>query len=454
MVIPVDLALNLSGVVISPVRVAMIVLFLPALAAFATRSGRRLFAFDVLFFAFSLWTGVAMLLKYGVAQGMQSAGQFVLETLGVYLLVQGFVRNTEGFRRVIRTLFMLIAILVPLAFIEAAILKEHYLINTVRMLIGAPPLDTTHAGERLGMQRVTSVFSHPILYGVFCATAFSMVWYAASGLSARIVQGLIVALATFFSLSSAPLLVLAVQFATIAVERVTRGIPGRLNLIMCAAGLIVLFLNLFTGRGLFGVMVLLTFSPDTAFYRRLIFEHGIDDVFRSPLFGIDPATWTRPAWMTHSIDNFYIVQALQGGVPSVIFLLTSIVLLIRRLFRLPDATVQSGIAPLRRGWVYSTFALVLCGATVHFFGTAQPYFAFIIALGAALVRIEAEAVPSFDIGSNGGRKSLAEVARPSKTKSASLVPCVGLGSRAMGVSPPVKRRVSGQPVRRRPRQSG
>jgi hypothetical protein len=391
MVVPVDLALNLSGVVLSPVRVTMILLIVPALAVFATRPGQRLFAFDLFFFAFALWTALAMLAKYGPGQGLQAAGQFLLETLGVYVLVQAFVRTPDGFRRAVRTLFILIAILAPLAFIEAAILKEHFLINIARMLRGAPPLDATIAGERLGMQRVTSVFSHPILYGVFCATAFSMVWYASSTFFLRILQGFVVAAAAFFALSSAPLLVLAAQFACIAIERVTRGVPARLSLIMGAAALFVIMLNLFTGRGLFGVMVLMTFSPDTAFYRRLIWENGIDDVLRAPLIGIDPVNWTRPAWMTPSIDNFYLFQAMQGGAPSVLFLLIALVLVIRRLFRRPDAVIPVALAPLRRGWVYSAFALALCGATVHFFGTAQPYFAFIIALGAALARMEAAA---------------------------------------------------------------
>jgi hypothetical protein len=103
-----------------------------------------------------------------------------------------------------------------------------------------------------------------------------------------------------------------------------------------------------------------------------------------------PEVWTRPFWMKPSIDNFWLFQAMQGGIPSVAFLLLAILLIIRSLYRVPRADLPPALEGLRRGWLYLIIAMVLCGATVHFFDKLQPYFAFVVATGAAAARIIAD----------------------------------------------------------------
>jgi O-antigen ligase len=155
-----------------------------------------------------------------------------------------------------------------------------------------------------------------------------------------------------------------------------------------SAGL--LFVHFASNRGLFVLMVIFTLSPASAYNRRLIWEHGIDDVLRSPLFGIRPETWTRPFWMKPSIDNYWLFQAMQGGIPSVLLLLLAIMLIIRQLYRLPTNSLPPALEGLRRGWLFLIIAMILCGATVHFFDKLQPYFAFVVATGAAAARILAD----------------------------------------------------------------
>jgi O-antigen ligase len=243
-------------------------------------------------------------------------------------------------------------------------------------------------GERFGVIRVTTIFSHPILHGLFCAPLVAVVWYTETSVFARLWKTAVVIGATAVSLSSAPLLVMILQFVMIAVEYATRQIKHRAKIIGAAVLSMLAFVHVTASRGIFAVVVILVLNPATAYYRREIWNSGMIDVRRSPIFGIVVENWTRPAWMVSgSIDNFWLFQMLRGGVPSVAFLLLAIVLIYWRVFRLADAAIPDVLRRQRRAWAYALAALLIGAVTVHLYGKAQPYFTFLIAIGAALVRL-------------------------------------------------------------------
>jgi O-antigen ligase len=174
----------------------------------------------------------------------------------------------------------------------------------------------------------------------------------------------------------------------IAVEYATRQIKHRAKIIGAAVLSMLAFVHVTASRGIFAVVVILVLNPATAYYRREIWNSGMIDVRRSPIFGIVVENWTRPAWMVSgSIDNFWLFQMLRGGVPSVAFLLLAIVLIYWRVFRLADAAIPDVLRRQRRAWAYALAALLIGAVTVHLYGKAQPYFTFLIAIGAALVRL-------------------------------------------------------------------
>jgi hypothetical protein len=143
-----------------------------------------------------------------------------------------------------------------------------------------------------------------------------------------------------------------------------------------------------TGRGVIGSIELLVANPQTFHYRTLIWNQGIDDVLRNPLFGIRPETWTRVFWMKESIDNFWLLQSMRGGIPSTVFLFGSMLLMARSMVHgIFDEDLDPDVAALRRGCLFMLLAFFLCGAAVHFFDKVQPFFALMLGFTGAVHRL-------------------------------------------------------------------
>jgi hypothetical protein len=120
----------------------------------------------------------------------------------------------------------------------------------------------------------------------------------------------------------------------------------------------------------------------------LIWNQGIDDVLRNPLLGFREETWTRLFWMKPSIDNFWLLQSMRGGIPSTLFLLASMLLMARTMVHKTfDRDIDPEVAALRRGCLYMQLAFFLCGSSVHFFDKVQPFFALMLGFTAAVNRL-------------------------------------------------------------------
>lgn len=384
-IIPNQIALNLGGVHLPPLRIALLLLLIPIIMAMLRRQGGKLYDFDKWYIAFVLWTCFCIMINRGVG-GVEPAGQFALEYLFVYMMAQGCLTSVSKLRAVLSLTVLLVLGLLVLAAPEA-INRQYYTQNFANMLMGRPLMAADPEYVRMGMQRAMTVFTHPIIYGVFCATLFGLVWQIERAPLKRFLSAAILLAATFFSLSSAPLLVLALQLILMAVERATRWLKNRAKIFLSILLTLFVLLETFTGRGFVGTLMIFTLNPATAYYRKLIWTNGIDDVLRNPIFGMRPEEWTRLFWMQDSIDNEWLLQMMRGGIPSIIFLMVSLLLLARRLYARPDHAIPDILTRLRRGWLFMMIALVLCGATVSFFDKMQSFFALMIGLGGVIARL-------------------------------------------------------------------
>ena len=382
---------RVAGLLITPVRLATIALIIPAIAAFSAR-GLKFHAFDLWFFAFALWSCLCIMRNYGMG-GIENAGQFLLETAVLYFIVVASISRAAQVTAIYKTFFLVAAVLLAMAPAEIAA-NRHIYLDAFGVVGGRSQLGEIF-GERFGVIRVTTIFTHPILHGLFCAPLVAVIWYTETGF-ARLWKTVVVVAAAAVSLSSAPLLVIMLQFVMIAVEYATRWMKHRATIIGAAIISMLTFIHFTASRGLFAVVVILVLSPATAYYRRDIWDYGMIDVRRSPIFGIVVENWSRPAWMVSgSIDNFWLFQMLRGGVPSVAFLLIAIVLIYWRVFRLTDGAIPDLLRRQRRAWAHALAALLIGAVTVHLYGKAQPYLTFMIAIGAALVRLlDAAPAPS------------------------------------------------------------
>jgi hypothetical protein len=374
--VPIEFSLELGPLFLTASRAYLIVLSLMILPHLG---GLRLRIFDWLFVGHVVWTCVAYATIYPGGKMIEMAGSYGLEFLIVYLATRIYLQTLQQIRAVITLLFVMT--LISLAFaIPEAITGVRFAHEAASSLTGITyRIDYE---ERMGITRAASLFEHPILYGVFCASLLSLVWFTSTP-AQRSYKAPAIVVATWLSASSAPLLTLGAQFLLIVIERITRDLKVRRDkLLAVIAGAFFLFVQLFVGRGLVGILALITINPSTAYTRRSQWDYAIDDIMRNPWFGFIPSTYTRPFWLAPSIDNWWLLIMMRSGIPSLVLIGLSVLFLWIAMAK-RTSTLQDFVI-LRRGWGLMMLALILGAATVTFFGKLQPLFAFYMGMGAAL----------------------------------------------------------------------
>ena len=230
-------------------------------------------------------------------------------------------------------------------------------------------------------------FSHQILFGVFCASLFAILWFEARTVRERALRTAACLAGVVFSLSSAAFLLLAMQIALIATERATRVLRNPAMIVCTGIGLTALAIEVAVNGGLVGFFTrYLSLNAETAYYRQLIWLHVTDDILANPLMGTG-GPWSRPAWMVESIDHVFFAKAIAYGVPPIAMITAAAVIIGRNLFRHPSTLANGVFRSLRLGWVFCVLGVAVAGLTVDYFGRALPFVMFVIGLGAALDRV-------------------------------------------------------------------
>ncbi len=216
---------------------------------------------------------------------------------------------------------------------------------------------------------------------MFCAATLSLVFYGLrGGLWQRLSRSTVVVVATFFSLSSAPLLALGLQFGLIAWDFATRRVPHRWLILGGGFAAAFIAVDIVSTRSPFLVLSsYLTFNTQTGYMRTYIWDYASADVLRHPLFGIGLNEWARPEWMPPSVDNFWLLTALRYGLPAFAFLALGIVFSLQFLVRRRITSVS--ISEVRRGLMVSLLALIFVGTTVHFWNATFCTFMFLLGSG-------------------------------------------------------------------------
>ena len=385
--LPIELSFYLGPLFMTPTRVFLMVTAVPLIVILFTRE--KLMAIDFLLMAYVMWVVLAFLVKRGTG-GLEAAGQSFLEATVSYLVARLFFKEAGQVVRYIMVISLTIFVLGLLA-IPEAIGHTRYLHDIPKMLTGISYV--MQDDLRLGLLRAASTFENPILFGLYCATFLSLVWYSTYGLGIRLALGAGIVMATGLSLSSAPMLLLVLQIVLIAAEHATRRIKRRAFYIVVGVLAAVAFIETFSNSGVAGLIAShLTFNPSTAYYRLLQWRFSIDDVMANPFFGINFENWTRPYWLTDSIDNNWLLLAMRSGLPAVMLLFAGLALLAYRLYRRRKTMRDPVLKSLMLGWIIGMSALFLGAWTVALFGKMTSAMFFLIGLGAALLQMKDSAV--------------------------------------------------------------
>ena len=125
------------------------------------------------------------------------------------------------------------------------------------------------------------------------------------------------------SLSSGPLLAVLVQMCLATWDRLLFFMRFRWVVLGFLALFALLLLKILAQFHLLDfVLEHFTFNKDFADGRLVVFDYGMMEVMKHPVFGIGLSDWTRPWYRAgkSSFDNFWLLEAMRFGVPTFAFL--------------------------------------------------------------------------------------------------------------------------------------
>lgn len=358
---------RLGPLYMTSVRLVVLVLVLPLAIRLLMGHFGRILLIDILFFLHIAWAAVALAVN-NPDMVVTQIGSLGPEFLGGYLIGRAYIRSREQFVALCRWAMMVVLVTLPFALYET---RTGYppIIGTLQKLPGFGSFSIVNYEGRLGLQRVQAMTTHPIHYGLFASTALSLTLVGLKGVMSdtrRYLAGAGVALCTFLSLSSGALLPMIMQFFLIGWGITFRrtGMPWLLLALL--AGAAYLTVDLLSNRSPIQVFFsYATFSAHNAYWRGLIFEWGMKNVWDNPVFGIGLNDWVRPHFMhTGSMDNFWLVMAVRYGFPG--FLLVALPYLwgLWRVGR-REFSADPELARLRRAWMFTFVSLTFTLCTVH-----------------------------------------------------------------------------------------
>jgi hypothetical protein len=384
LILPPEFSITIGGLRLTPYRGLLLAVTVPLLLRLLQNSRQPPHVVDYLVMAHAAWVVLALTVYGGIATGLESGGIYVVESLGAYLVGRVAVTSAEEHRALLRFMVTVLAVMFLFTLPES-VTGKHFIRDAARTIVGGPGLPIID--PRLGLDRAFGSFDHPILYGVFAASTFAAAYYVLvrEQLRAKAIGLMgIVGGSAFLSLSAGPFVGLACQGALIAWDRLTKGINLRWWALFSLFMLMWFAVSLGSNRSPIKVFIsYLTFSPQSAYNRILIWEYGSAEVGRHPLFGIGFGDWVRAPWMSDSMDNFWLLTAVRYGLPALIFLVAAIVVLAIR-----QARVSGRNADLNRhrmAWLAIIVGLAVSGVTVHFWNSVFTYFFFLIGTGAWMV---------------------------------------------------------------------
>lgn len=371
-------------------RVLVLIATVPLMTGVLLGRYGRIFAVDWLFALHILWAGVALFVN-SPDRALEQVGSVGVEFLGGYAIGRAYIRDRATFILLCKRLALLICLALPFALFETLTGRPHVL-EALRKIPMVQTVTIAHQEPRLGLQRVQFTFSHPIHFGLFCSIVMSLTFVGLKGVisdNRRWLMTLVVGLCGFLALSSGALLAIILQLGFFAWAAAFASIKQRWWLLFWL--LVVAYIIVDIGSNRTPLMVALehlTFSAHNAYWRTIIFEWGIANVFGSaekgivgsPLFGLGLNDWVRPSFMhSGSMDNFWLVVAVSYGVPGFLLIAAGYVSVLAAMMRLKIE--DTAMALCRRAWVFTFLGISFTLCTVHIWGNLYSFFAFIFASG-------------------------------------------------------------------------
>lgn len=380
------LGFNLGPVYLNLVRLVLLVTVVPfTLHLFAGRYGRILVP-DIFFFLFIFWMAVTTSIN-DPDRVLENVGSTSIEFIGGYVLGRACIRTPDDFIRLTRALVLMVTLTVPVAIYEL-ITNVPLILSVLQRIPGVrTEYIVDNADEmRMGLYRVQAMFPHPIHYGMFCSSAFALCYLGLKGVysdTKRYLALAVITFCTFTSLSSGALLPIFMQTGLLVWAVIFRKTEKRWLILTLLFAAMYVALEFLSNRSpIIVIMSYTTFSAWNAYWRALIFEFGIQNVWAHPWFGIGlTADWVRPRWMgPSSVDNFWLVVAMRYGLPGIILLGVGY---LQPLWAVGMRKFDPArpIWGLRRAWLIVFMGMTFSLSSVHVWSTLYSFVFFMFGAG-------------------------------------------------------------------------
>ncbi len=364
-VLPVEF--QLGSLALSLQRVFLLAVIVPLTVNLFTGRYGKIMATDYLFLAHILWASLAVAVN-NPSRAVENIGSTATEFLGGYVVGRAFIRTPDQFEKLFKVLIFFVVAFLPFSIVEAR--TGNAIIPA--FIDGLPGVDSVPQlaiDKRMGLERVQNVFAHPIHYGLFCSVAFAMVWV---GFASRMASGartfylIAIAFSVFLSLSSGALLSLLLQAGLIGWAYVFRNVKRKWAMFFGLLAFLYVAIDLLSNRTPIRVLMsYATFSAHTAFYRGIIFEWGMKNVWANPILGLGLRSWIRPGYMTTgSVDNFWLVMAMRNGIPGFLLIIGGYFAGLIRIGR-RDLSAAPVVEKFRLAWMITFCGLSFTLCTVH-----------------------------------------------------------------------------------------
>ena len=222
------------------------------------------------------------------------------------------------------------------------------------------------------------MFSHPIHYGLFCAFLLSPVLFGLGWV--RPVRGAAaaaLAAGCFLSVSSGAVLSVGLQIGLAFFHRAAAVVGPPWRILIATGALFYLAIEIVSTRSAFAaISTRLAIDNHTAEFRTLIWHFGSEQVAQTPFLGNGYRNWARPVWMADSVDNHWLQQAMQHGLPAAALLVAALGTALWQVNRCPAP--DSG---MRLGWTLFVTGFAFSASTVAIWGEIQVIFMLLFGAG-------------------------------------------------------------------------
>lgn len=358
-------------------RVVLLMLMPSAISAYKNQEIAPKFSDALIVFAL-IWLFISQFITIGLDKALANGGASLIDIGLSYFVARSKITSPDRARDLmvkIGPVFLLAGLTVALEAVSGRYIVQPF----ASSLTGQPVnMGADISGGRLGLVRGAGPFPHAILGGLQLASLLPI--FLLSNLKAKAKYlGIVAAGTSIFSVSSSVGIGIILSTFLVLFELFRDKFK-----IFTWNGLIISFVSvlvsaqMFLSGGVVKVIVnYLTLDKWTAYYRTLIWQYGLENVYRHPWVGMGLEDWVRPHWMTSSIDNYWLYLAVCYGVPEAVsrlgIPLVAAVLAGRALIKLDKFDRRIAI-----GFIIAMTMMTVMAFTVTYWGVTQAWYYFLI----------------------------------------------------------------------------